>query len=232
MSYASCSTESIRVATIDDHPPIRETLQHRLEDSIDMEGVGSAATAGEAAWLIEEERPDVAVVEVLLGDRAAFDLIKSLRDQCPGTQVLVFTTLNETVYAERALRAGASGYLMKEAPVAELLTAVREVAEGRTYLSPKMTARVLLHREGDKAGEARFPIDELTSRERQVFQMLGQGRTIESVAERLGITRKTAETHRRKAKEKLGYDSVDQVISHAAQWNQAERHTDSAQLGP
>lgn len=185
---------------------------------MNVEIVAEAGAAEEAFHWLEEKNPDVAVVDLSLSDGHGFDLLKNIRTHCPETRALVFSMYDEEVYAERALRAGASGYLMKVATAEEVLRAVQHVHEGGIYLSRKMTDRVLKKMAQDGADEARFPIDELTDRELQVFQMLGQGLTVAEIADRINLARKTVETYRRRAKEKLGHETAAEVVSHAARW--------------
>ena len=210
--------DTVSVAIVDDHPAIREAVRHEVEQAMDMVVVAETDSAEEAFRLVREHDPDVAIVDLSLGNEHSFELIEAVQSQHPDTNLLVFSVHDETVYAERTLRAGASGYLMKGGSMAELLTAVRQVAEGRVYLSPQMTARVLRQMQEGETEAVHFPVDELTDRERQVFQMLGQGLSIEAIADRLDLTRKTVETHRRRTKEKLGYETIDEVVSHAARW--------------
>jgi len=212
------STDTVSVVIVDDHPAIREAIRYEVEQAIDLAVAAETDSAGEAFRLIRERNPDVAIVDLSLGNEHSFELIEAVQAQHPNTDLLVFSVHDETVYAERILRAGASGYLMKGGSMEELLTAVRRVADGRVYLSPEMTARVLRRMQEGQADEVHFPVDELTDRERQVFQMLGQGLTIEDIADQLDLTRKTVETHRRRTKEKLGYETIDEVVSHAARW--------------
>jgi DNA-binding NarL/FixJ family response regulator len=117
---------------------------------------------------------------------------------------------------------------MKDAPMKQLRAALRQVAEGEVYLSPEMTGRILRRVQGGQGEEVRFPIDDFTNRELRVFRMLGQGLTIDAISDRLGLARKTVETYRRRAKEKLGYEKIDQVLSHAARWTQAEEQERTA----
>lgn len=187
-----------------------------------MDVVGEAGSREDGFHLIKEQGPDVAVIDLSLSDGQGFDLIEVLQAECPETKVLVFSVHDETVYAERALRAGASGYVMKPAGTEEVLKAARHVAENGVYLSPDMTMRVLRKVQKGQEEKVRFPIDELTDRELEVFKMIGEGLTLDVIADRLGIARKTVETHRRLAKDKLGYESVNQVTTHAAQWAQAD----------
>jgi Response regulator containing a CheY-like receiver domain and an HTH DNA-binding domain len=216
------------VAIIDDHPPIREAIRHEVEQAIDMTVGAEAGSPEEASRLVRECGPDVAVTDLCFGEGQVFGLIEALRAECPGTEVLVFSVNEETVYAERALRAGASGYLMKEAPMEALRVALHRVAEGGVYLSPEMTGRVLRRMQSGQDEEVRFPIDEPTSQEMRVFRMLGQGLGAKEIAGRLGLARKTVETYQRRAKEKLGYEQDSQVVSHAARWTQAEGHERAA----
>jgi len=217
-------SDRFSIAVVDDHPPIREAVCHEVEQAIDMTVAAEAGSPEDASRLIKERRPDVAVVDMCFGEDQGFGLIETLQAECPGTKVLVFSVYEERIYAERALRAGASGYLMKAAPMEQLRAALRRVAEGEVYLSPDMTGRVLRRMQSGQGEEVRFPIDDLTSRELRVFRMLGRGLDIEGIAGRLGLARKTVETYRRRAKEKLGYEKIDQVVSHAARWTQAEDH--------
>lgn len=212
------ANETLSVVIVDDHPAIREAVRHSADQAMDMAVAAETGDVREGLRLIEKHAPDVAIVDLSLNDGPSFELLRTVQAQHPSTKLLVFSVHDETVYAERALRAGASGYLMKQESMAELLRAVRSVAEGRTYLSPAMTARVLRQMQESGAEEVHFPVDELSDRELEVFRMLGQGLNMETIADRLGLTRKTIETHRRRAKEKLGYDTIDEVVAHAARW--------------
>lgn len=212
------STDVIRIAVVDDHPPIREAIRRATEESMDTKVVAETGSAGEASRLIEEHQPDVAVVDLSLRDSHGLELVENVRAQHPDTRLVVYSLHDETVYAERALRAGASGYLMKGGSTADVLTAVRRVAAGEVYLSPEMKRRVLPTMRSDGEEEVHFPIDELTERELHVFRTMGQGLTANAIADRLGIARKTVDTHRRRIKEKLGYQTTDEVVAHAARW--------------
>lgn len=212
------STDRIDVVLVDDHPPIRGAIRQAVDDTMDMQVVAETGSTGEAFDLVGEARPDVAVIDLSLRDGHGFDLLKNLQGHHPDTELLVFSMHDERVYAERALRAGASGYLMKEGSSQQVLAAIRCVSEGGVYLSPDMTSRVLQEMVDDREEAAHFPIDDLTDRELQVFQLLGQGRTVSAIADQLNLARKTVETYRRRVKEKLGYDTSAEVVSHAARW--------------
>lgn len=216
---------SIDLVLVDDHPTIRSALRSAAENTMDMAVVAESGTASDAFQLVEEHTPDVVVVDLSLADGHGFDLLNNVRSHCPDTRSLVFSMYDETVYAERALRAGASGYLMKGAPADEVLTAARKVDGGGVYLSDQMTARVLKKVIEGEAEEAHFPIDELTDRELQVFQMLGQGHPLSEIADHLSLARKTVETYRRRAKDKLGIGSAEEMVAYAARWTLAQPTT-------
>lgn len=219
--------DHLSVAIVDDHPPIREAVRHEIEKTIGMTVAFEAGTPENAASPIEECGPDVTILDICFGEGQGFGLIKLLQAECPDMGILVFSNYEETIYAEPVLRAGASGYLMKDAPMQELQGAVRRVAEGEVYLSPEMTVRVLRQMQDGEA-EVCFPIDELTSQELRVFRMLGRGMSVVEIADQLDLDRKTVETHRRRAKEKLGYERIDDLVAHAARWVQVEEHRNVA----
>jgi DNA-binding NarL/FixJ family response regulator len=161
-------------------------------------------------------------VDVSLPDGHGLDLVKALHAQHPDVSILVFSMYDETVYAERALRAGAAGYLMKTEPLDQLVEAIRRVERGETYLSRRMTNRIVRRMGQNGSAEARFSIDELTDRELEIFRMLGQGYSVEDIQEKLDLSRKTVETHRRRAREKLGLDSISALLQYAMQWTYGE----------
>jgi DNA-binding NarL/FixJ family response regulator len=132
--------------------------------------------------------------------------------------MIVFSMYDENVYAERAIRAGAAGYLMKSEPTKNIIEAIRSAYEGEVYLSRKMSSRILNKVAMGRTAEPSFAIDELTDREMAVFQMLGQGYSVQEIQDRLSLSRKTIETYRRRAKEKLGFDTVSELLQYAVQW--------------
>lgn len=132
--------------------------------------------------------------------------------------MMVFSMYDEHVYAERAIRAGASGYLMKSEPTKAILEAIRAVNDGEIYLSRKMSSQILNKVATGRTSEPSFAIDELTDREMAVFQMLGEGYSVEDIEDRLNLSRKTIETYRRRAKEKLGFETVSELLRYAVQW--------------
>jgi DNA-binding NarL/FixJ family response regulator len=212
------STDHIRVYLVDDHPAIREAIRDTIESTIDMEICGETSSSDEAFRDIEELQPDVAVVDISLNDAHGLDLVQNVRSQYPEVRTVVFSMYDENVYAERAIRAGAAGYLMKSEPTKNIVEAVRCANDGEVYLSRKMSSRILNKVAMGRTSEPSFAIDELTDREMAVFQMLGQGYSVQEIQDRLSLSRKTIETYRRRAKEKLGFDTVSELLQYAVQW--------------
>ena len=217
----------IHVLVVDDHPAVRDAIADAVGAQPDMDLVGLAGSADEAFELVRTTRPDVAVVDISLGDAHGLDLVQNLRAERPALEVVVFSMYDEAVYAERALRAGARGYVRKSEPTAAVTEAIRAAAAGEIYLARRAASRILskvafggtggpgagLGRSGGEPG-----LEELTDREMAVFQLLGQGRPPEEIADRLNLSRKTVETYRRRAKEKLGFESVTELLQFAIQW--------------
>ena len=224
MTNANNKSKTTRVLIVDDHPAIREAIANTIATKLDIEVVGEADSADNALRLIEKHRPDVAVVDISLNDTHGLDLVQNIRSLFSDTKVVVFSMYDEQVYAERAIRAGASGYLMKSEPTQNICQAIRSVQQGDIYLSQRMFSRILGKVASNRSKSPGFAVDELTDREMAVFQMLGEGHSIEAIADRLSLSRKTAEAYRRRAKEKLSLDTVGELIQYAVRWvhSQAE----------
>ena len=225
----------IHVLVVDDHPAVRDAIADAVGAQPDMDLVGLAGSADEAFELVRTTRPDVAVVDISLGDAHGLDLVQNLRAEVDALEVVVFSMYDEAVYAERALRAGARGYVRKSEPTTAVTEAIRAAAAGEIYLARRAASRILskvafgggataaqtsVGREGSEPG-----LEELTDREMAVFQLLGQGRPPEEIADRLNLSRKTVETYRRRAKEKLGFESVTELLQFAIQWTYAQSST-------
>jgi DNA-binding NarL/FixJ family response regulator len=232
MSAAERQTNHIRVFLVDDHPAIREAVRDTVEGTIDMEVCGEADSADEAFHQIEELKPDVAIVDISLNDAHGLDLVQNVRSQHPDVEMVVFSMYDENVYAERAIRAGASGYLMKSGPTKNVVEAIRSVNDGEVYLSRRMASRILNKVAKGHSSEPSFAIDELTDREMAVFQMLGQGYSVQEIQDRLSLSRKTIETYRRRAKEKLGFDTVSELLQYAVQWTYSQGTQQESRTAP
>ena len=217
----------IRVVAVDDHPAVRDAIADAVGAQPDMDLVGLAGSADEAFDIIRTTRPDVAVVDISLGDAHGLDLVQNLRAEVDTLEVVVFSMYDEAVYAERALRAGARGYVRKSEPTAAVTEAIRAAAAGEIYLARRAASRILSKvafggtgRSESSGGEP--GLEDLTDREMAVFQLLGQGRPPEEIADRLNLSRKTVETYRRRAKEKLGFESVTELLQFAIQWTYSQ----------
>jgi DNA-binding NarL/FixJ family response regulator len=166
--------------------------------------------------------PDVVVVDISLEDAHGLDLVEEIRSRFPDIRVIVFSMYDESVYAERAIRAGASGYVMKGKPTNHIVKAIRRVNEGELYLSERMAARLLNKVATGQGSDSSPATDALTDREMEVFQMLGQGYSVEEIQNRVSLARKTIETYRRRAKEKLGFENVSELLQYAVKWTHAQ----------
>ena len=210
--------ESTRVFLVDEHPAIRSVLTTRLNERQGVRVVGGSAGATEALSHIERTAPDIAIVEISLVQVDGLTLTERIRAQVPDTRVLIFSRYDDATYAEWAIRAGASGYLMKTAPVEEVLRAIEKIEQGHVYLRQGLLSDILdrVLRPSDES--AASGLSSLTMREITVFQMLGDGNTMAQIADHLDLSRKTVETYRRQVKEKLGCDTTDELLKYAVLW--------------
>ena len=211
-------TARTRVFVVDDHPAIREALTAAIDSKIDMRVIGESATAKQGLRQMERNEPDVAIVDISLEDAHGLDLVEELRSRFPELRIVVFSMYDESVYAERAIRAGASGYVMKSEPTENVVKAIQAVSEGDVYLSQRMSSRILSKVIRQQDYTFRSATEQLTDREMTVFKKLGEGLSVRDIAEELDLSRKTVETYRRRAKEKLGFESVDELLQYAVQW--------------
>lgn len=207
-----------QIFVVDDHPAIREALASAVAGKTGMQIVGDSARATEALPQVERLTPDVVVVDISLEDEDGLTLVQRIRSRVPTARILIFSMYDEDVYAERALRAGASGYVMKSEPTQKIVRAIEEVSEGQVYLSRHITSHILSKVIRTEDYTSSSHLEELTDRELTVFRRLGEGHTVRQIADQLDLNRKTVETYRRRAKEKLGHDTVDGLLQHAVQW--------------
>jgi DNA-binding NarL/FixJ family response regulator len=210
------------VLVVEDHEIMRQGLVHLIEQQTDLAVCGEADTIQDARRAVCELRPDVAIIDITLKDGNATGLIKDIRQRQPETTVLVLSMHNELVYAERALRAGARGYVSKSEASATVIEAVRRVVAGELYVSSEV-ASVVLSRMGGDGPDGRLPMDRLTDRELEVFELIGEGLRTREIAARLHLSAKTIETYRESIKHKLGLENATQMIVRAVQWVQFER---------
>ena len=205
-----------KVLLIDDHPIMRAGLAERINHEADMEVCGEAGTAIEAMEAIGRTNPDVAIVDISLGDSHGLGLIKDIRIRYPTLAMLVFSMHDESLYAERALHAGARGYVMKREAPRTLLEAIRHVLQGDIFLSTEMTRKLL----GGIAGgrqptRAATVADQLSDREYEVFELIGRGFGTMEIARMLRLSAKTISAHRQHIKQKLGLPDGAALLRHA-----------------
>jgi DNA-binding NarL/FixJ family response regulator len=206
-----------QVLIVDDHPAVREALAGRIGRQPDLEVCGEADDVGTALRLLADTRPDVAVIDITLKSGDGLDLIKRIRDRDDRVRILVWSMHSESLYAERALRAGALGYINKDQVTGTIIEAIRRVRDGKVWLSEAMTERVL-HRAVGGDCRAGSPVDALADRELEVFCLIGQGVRTAEIAERLHLSVKTVETYRDRIRQKLDLADGTKLAHYATQW--------------
>jgi DNA-binding NarL/FixJ family response regulator len=216
--------QKARVFLVDDHPLVREHLTGLIQREPDLEVCGEAADAPSTLALISPRAPDLVILDISLKRSNGLELIKSLKELWPNLPVLVLSMHDEMLYAERSLRAGAMGYITKEEATVSILTAIRRVLSGQVYLSERMAERMMRKMVGGTAEEVGSPLEVLTDREFEVFQMLGRGFGTRQIAEELRLGIKTVESYRARIKEKLRLADGNQLLQHAIEWAQKGPH--------
>lgn len=212
-------SELKRIYIVDDHSIVRHGLSVLLARASDLTVCGEAGSFEEALTGLPAAAPDLAVIDITLKDRSGLDLIRDLREQLPDLKALVLSMHDETEYAERALRAGARGYVMKENADDVLVEAIRAVLRGEIYVSPAASRRMVENiADGTKDGASAEGIGSLTDRERDVFERLGRGYTTKRIADELGLSARTVEVHRANIKRKLGCTDAAQVLREAVRF--------------
>jgi DNA-binding NarL/FixJ family response regulator len=208
-----------RVLIVDDHPAVREALALRIGRQSDLEVCGEAADMTEALQLAARTRPDVAVVDISLKSGSGLDLIKRLKDRNGDIRVLVWSMHSESLYARRALQAGALGYVNKDQATDKIVEAIRRVLTGKVWLSDAMADSLLRQAIGTKAGNGvQAPTDALSDRELEVFRLIGEGVKTTEIAKRLHLSVKTIETYRDRIRLKLDLADGAALIHFATEW--------------
>jgi DNA-binding NarL/FixJ family response regulator len=213
------ATKITRVLLVDDHPIVRQGLKLLIDGEDDMEVNAEASTAAEAMQLLARELPDIALIDISLEDRSGVELIKDILARFPGLPLLALSMHDESLYAERVLRAGGKGYIMKQEATEVMLAAIRKVLAGEIYLSPKMSTRLLNHFVNRKSDQQANSISRLTDRELEIFTMIGRGLSTREIADKLFLSIKTVEAHREHIKEKLNLKSWVELVRHAVQFS-------------
>ena len=223
MISENITVEKKKVLLVEDHPVFRAMLAQLIEKELGMTVSGQANNIQEAKKLIEQTKPDAAIVDLTLDGSSGLELIKDLRARHNPLPVLVLSMHEESLYAERVLRAGAKGYVSKKEAPAEVVEAIRQVMAGQIYLSKRVNQEILDrlgHR--DKAASP-SRIDSLSDREIEVFQMIGRGLNSREIAGQLGLGSTTVDSHRARIKEKLGIKNAAELYHRAAQWAENNR---------
>jgi len=211
---------------VDDHPIVRQGLANLIEDEADLTVCAQVESADEALTAIPEARPDVIVIDVALGERSGLELVKDVRARWPDMPMLVLSMHDELLFAERALRAGAKGYVMKQEATEKVMEGIRKVLDGELYVSERMAARLMTQavsdRGGAPSGEKLNPLSRLSDRELEVFTMIGHGLGTREIAQRLILSIKTVEAHREHIKEKLNLKNGTELMRYAVQYTLQE----------
>lgn len=210
-----------QILIVDDHTVVLHGLIGLIEAQEDLKVCGSAETASEALQLLEEVKPDLIISDMSLPDRNGLELIKEVRSIYPDVPVLIMSMHDELLYAERVLKAGGRGYLMKE-DSKNVVEAIRKVMKGEVYASPALTRHFLDSFANGGAPQYSFPLKRLSDRELEVFELIGRGHATEEIAEQLKISSRTVDAHRSHIREKLGLSDSNAVLRYAVRWFEGE----------
>jgi DNA-binding NarL/FixJ family response regulator len=207
-----------RIIVVEDHPLLCNGLMQLMNTQPDLACAGMADNTCDAKRVVEQRKPDLMLLDLRLKGGDSLELIKSLRVEHPEVKVLVLSQYDELIFAERALRAGASGYIMKENATDEVLRAVRKVLAGELYFSERVAAAVVQRMLREKPSASRVGVESLSDREMQVFQLLGASYSAREIAEQFHLSRKTVETHCEKIKHKLSLHNAAELKQFARKW--------------
>jgi DNA-binding NarL/FixJ family response regulator len=208
-----------RIFLVDDHPLVREGLANLINQQEDLAVCGEAEDSAGAMVGIEESQPNVALIDISLKNESGLELVKKLEERFPLVALIVLSMHEEALYAERALRAGAKGYVMKRETTKNVLTAIRRVLAGDVYVSERVVTAMAKKMGSRKATSE--PVERLSDRELEIFRLLGQGRTTSQIAEDLHLSLKTVQAYCARAKEKFGVNSLGELLRAAIRWEDA-----------
>lgn len=217
-SHAVSARRKSAILLVDDHPILREGFTQLINHEADLHVCGQADNATQALAALEAAKPDLAIVDVSLEGTDGIELIKHIKARFPDVRVLALSMYDERVYAERAFRAGASGYVMKQAPTDHVMEAIRRVLKGKQYFSEEIEIYMLEKLRSGSVQEAESEVGRLTDREMEVFVLIGQGLKTREIAEKLHVSVKTVDSYRAHLKEKLGLKSGVELMRRAVEW--------------
>ena len=223
MTPGGVAAKKHKVFVVDDHPIVRQGLAMMINREPDLAVCGEAEDARTAIQLVTTAKPDILVVDISLNGPDGLELLKSIRVRYPDLPVLILSMHDESIYAERALRAGAQGYIMKQEATEKVLVALRRILSNEIYVSERIANRMLQRYIGSP-NEGRPPsIADLTDRELEVFRLIGEGHSTRRIAEELHLSVKTVESYQAHIKEKLSLRSGRELVQHAIQWSISEK---------
>ena len=215
------STNKARILLVDDHPVLRRGVAELINGEAIYEVCGEVGTLAEAYAAVSKLKPEMVIIDISLDGNNGVELMKELTYRWPNLPLLAYSMHDEQIYAERALRAGAKGYVMKQHPPETLLEAIKSVLRGKVYLSPQMSDRLLgkLVGAGTSEKPVQSPIEKLSDRELEVLQLIGKGQTTAQIADKLCLSVKTIETYREHLKQKLNLKSGPELVRYAIEWS-------------
>ena len=212
-----------RILVVDDHPIVRQGLALLINQEADLLVCGEAEEAMGAMHVLASSKPDVLIVDISLNGPDGLDLLKNIRNVYPTLPVLILSMHDESIYAERALRAGANGYIMKQEATEKVLVALRRILGGEIYVSDRIANKMLKHYITGSGSLRPSSIADLSDRELEVFRLIGEGHGTRQIAEELHLSVKTVESYQAHIKEKLSLRSARELMQHAIQWNMNEK---------
>lgn len=213
------------IYVVDDHPVMRRGYAYLVEAEMDLEVCGESGNAMHALEHIPETGPDLVIVDLTLEGMGGLELIKRIQAEWPDLPILVVSMHDESLYADRALQAGARGYIMKSEVEAEVVKAIRRILDGGVFLSEELSNKILLQYTGASIDDRGTPLDQLSDRELEVFEYMGRGLTTREIAEELMLSPKTIDSYRTRVKEKLAVDSNAELIRRAVVWVESQDET-------
>jgi DNA-binding NarL/FixJ family response regulator len=211
-----------KILLVDDHPLVREWLANLINQQSDLQVCGEASNAPEALELVGTAKPDIAIVDISLEGGSGIELIKNIKALHPGVMVIVLSMHDEMLYAERALRAGARGYIMKREATKKVLHAVRCVLEGKLYASERVNAMMTEKFVEGKPSASNSPVEQLSDRELEVFQLMGRGFSTRQIADELKVSFKTVQAFHARIKDKLNLTNATELLREAIRWHDSE----------
>lgn len=224
-SHSNSVVKNRTVFLVDDHPIVRQGLTLLINQEADLTVCGQAEDMHSALQAIHDFRPNIMIVDISLNGPDGLELLKSVRAKYPDIPVLILSMHHESLYAERALRAGANGYIMKQEATEKVLVAVRRILGGEIYVSDRVSNHMLQHYIRGASHLPQSSVAELTDRELEVFRLIGEGHGTRQIAEELHLSVKTVESYQAHIKEKLSLRSARELLQHAVQWTVSEKKT-------